>query len=306
MASWQAYLTSWMVKRRFKPRLHRTSDPSELRRLLAPPPLKTPSGLRITPATFNGVPAEWVEREGKNDNRVLLYLHGGGYLACSAVTHRAITCAFAQSGFRVCAPNYRLAPEHPFPAALDDAVSAYRALLDSMPSQYLFLAGDSAGGGLAVALLVSLRDARLRLPAAVVLFSPWTDLAATGASLKTNDRRCAMFHGWGIAAAGKRYLAGADPRNPLASPLYADLHRLPPLLIHAARNEVLLDDSVRLADRAREARVPVTLKIWPVVHHCWQMMYPRLPEARRSIREAAAFLHSVNHDDSHSAHPVSS
>jgi epsilon-lactone hydrolase len=304
MASWQAHLTSWIVKRRFKPRLHRASEPADVRRLFTPPPFPIPARLRITPANLNGVPGEFVEREDCSNAPVLLYLHGGGYIACSAETHRPITCAFAQSGFRVCAPDYRLAPEHPFPAAVEDAVASYRVLLDSVPGTAMCIAGDSAGGGLALALLLSIRDAGLRMPMSAVLFSPWTDLAATGLSLKTNDRRCAMFHGWGIASAGKRYLGGADPRNPLASPLYADLHDLPPLLIHAAQNEVLLDDSVRFADRAQADGVPVTLKLWPVVHHCWQMMYPRLPEARRSIQEAVAFLRSVKNAESYSSNAV--
>jgi epsilon-lactone hydrolase len=305
MASWQAHLTSWIVKRRFKPRLHRASEPRDLRRLFTPPPFVIPTGLRITPASLNGVPGEFVEKDSSSETPILLYFHGGGYIACSAETHRPITGAFAQAGFRVCAPDYRLAPEHPFPAAVEDAVASYRSLLDSVPGTEIYVAGDSAGGGLALALLLSIRDAGLRLPVGVVLFSPWTDLAATGPSLKTNDRRCAMFHGWGIAVAGRRYLGGTDPRNPLASPLYADLHDLPPLLIHAAQNEVLLDDSVRFADRARAAGVPVALKLWPVVHHCWQMMYPRLPEARRSIQEAVAFLRSVKNAESYSNNAVS-
>jgi acetyl esterase/lipase len=186
-----------------------------------------------------------------------------------------------------------LAPEDPFPAAVQDAVATYSGLLDRILASEISVAGDSAGGGLALALLLAARDAGLPLPSAAVLFSPWTDMAATGASLKTNDRRCAMFHGWGIAAAAKRYVGDADPKNPLASPLYADLHNLPPMLIHVGKNEVLFDDSVRLADRAAAALTPVVLKVWPVVHHCWQMMWPRLPEARRSIQEAVAFIESV-------------
>jgi len=149
--------------------------------------------------------------------------------------------------------------------------------------------GDSAGGGLALAMMLSLRDAGLSLPAAAALFSPWTDLAATGESLVTNDRRCALFRGGRIGPGAKFYLGDADPRNPLASPLYADLSGLPPMMIHVGKDEVLLDDSTRLADRARAAGVKVDLKIWPVVPHDWQLV-PTMPEARRSLREMSEFL----------------
>jgi acetyl esterase/lipase len=232
--------------------------------------------------------------EASRGEHTLLYLHGGGYFACSAQTHRPITVAFAQEGFRVFAPNYRLAPEHAFPAALDDAVAAWRGLIELGNSpERLLVAGDSAGGGLAVALLVACRDSGDPLPAAAALFSPWTDLAATGDSIREKDRRCAMFVGAQMASGASLYLCGADRRNPLASPLYADLSHLPPLLIHVGNDEVLLDDSVRLAERARVAGVTVDLKIWPVVPHTWQLVYPAMPEARQSMHEASAFLHTA-------------
>jgi acetyl esterase/lipase len=218
----------------------------------------------------------------------LLYLHGGGYVACSIATHRPITAGFAQNGLRVFAPEYRMAPEHLFPAAVDDAVAVYRALRERVPGK-IVVAGDSAGGGLALAMLISLRDSGIELPAAAALFSPWTDLAGTGASLVTNDRRCAMFHGANIRKGAGFYLGDADPMNPLASPLYADLSHLPPLLIHVGKDETLLDDSTRLAERARGAGVRVEMKIWPVVPHVWQLI-PAMPEARQSLREAARFL----------------
>jgi acetyl esterase/lipase len=218
----------------------------------------------------------------------LLYLHGGGYVACSVVTHRPITAGFAQHGFRVFAPEYRMAPEHLFPAAVEDAVAVYRGLLEQGISK-IVVSGDSAGGGLALAMLLSLRDAEVRLPAGVVLFSPWTDLAATGESLRTNDDRCALFRGAKIGPGALYYLGTADPKNPLASPLYGDLKGLPPILIHVGENEVLLDDSRRLVDRARAAGVEVEIKIWPVVPHDWQLV-PAMPEAKQSMREAAEFL----------------
>jgi acetyl esterase/lipase len=154
----------------------------------------------------------------------------------------------------------------------------------------MVVAGESAGGGLALSLMLALRAAGVPLPAAAALFSPWTDLAATGDSIRTNSGRCAMFNGPDVAASARYYLGDTDPRNPLASPLYADLAGLPPLLIHAGADEVLRDDSTRLAERARAAGVPVELKIWPVVPHAWQLAPHLIPEARQSLRESAAFL----------------
>jgi monoterpene epsilon-lactone hydrolase len=275
-------VTTWILKRKLKPKLAQAKDALEVRRLLRPGPFKIPRNVRITPQQIGGVAGEWVEAQ--TSGATLLYLHGGGYVACSAETHRPITAGFAQNGLRVFAPDYRMAPEHLFPAAVDDAVAVYRAL----PGK-IVVAGDSAGGGLALAMLISLRDAGIPLPSAVALFSPWTDLAATGESLVTNDQRCALFHGANISTGARFYLGSADPRNPLASPLYADLSHLPPMLIHVGDNEVLLDDSKRLADKARAAGVEVDLKIWPVVPHDWQLV-PSMPEAKQSLREASRFL----------------
>jgi acetyl esterase/lipase len=223
--------------------------------------------------------------------RILLYLHGGGYFACSARTHRPLTTAFATRGFKVFAPNYRLAPENPFPAAVMDAVAAYRAVRsEAGESTPIVMAGDSAGGGLALATLVKLRDEGDALPAGAALFSPLTDLAGTGNSRQTNDKRCAMFHGKGLARAAEFYLCGAEPGDPLASPLYADLKGLPPLVIHVGADETLLDDSTMLAARARAAGVTVELQVWPAVPHVWQLFHPFLPEGRQSLDRAAEFL----------------
>jgi epsilon-lactone hydrolase len=291
MASWQAHVTTWILKRRLKPKLARAADALEVRRLMRPAPFKVPRAVRITPQQIGGVAGEWVEAETPSwSGATLLYLHGGGYVGCSVETHRPITAGFAQHGLRVFAPQYRMAPEHLFPAAVEDAVAVYRALIDQgIPAGRIVAGGDSAGGGLALSMVVSLRDAGIALPAAVALFSPWTDLAATGHSLRENDKRCALFHGDTIARAAGYYLGSADPRNPLASPLYADLTGLPPMLIHVGENEVLLDDSRRLAERARAAGVRVDLKIWPVVPHDWPLV-PAMPEARQSLREVSSFL----------------
>jgi acetyl esterase/lipase len=286
MSSLQAHVATWILRRKLKPKLARASDALEVRRLLRPEPFRVPQGVRITPQQIGGVAGEWVEAQ--SSDVTLLYLHGGGYVACSIETHRPITAGFALNGLRVFAPEYRMAPEHLFPAAVDDAVAVYRALREQAPGR-IVVSGDSAGGGLALAMLISLRDSGVPLPAAVALFSPWTDLAATGESLITNDRRCALFHGANIRKGAAFYLGDADPKNPLASPLYADLTHLPPMLIHVGKDETLLDDSTRLADRARAAGVTVEMKIWPVVPHAWQLV-PTMPEARQSLREAARFL----------------
>jgi epsilon-lactone hydrolase len=290
MASLQAHLAVWMIKRRVKRRLKNCRDHRLASRILRPPPYKPPASVRFMNAEVGGIPGEWVESPGSAQD-VLLYLHGGGYFACSAETHRPITAFFALQGFRVFAPNYRLAPENPFPAAVDDAVAVYRGLLGRGHSaERLVVAGDSAGGGLALSLMLVLRTAAAPLPAAAALFSPWTDLAATGESVRTNARRCAIFHGPAIAPTARLYLGSADPRNPLASPLYGDLSGLPPLLVHVGANETLRDDSTRLAEKAGACGVPVELKVWPVVPHVWQLAPYKIPEARQSLREAAEFL----------------
>jgi acetyl esterase/lipase len=288
MASWQAHLASWIVWLRVKRSLTQTRDVEVVRRLFTPPPQSVPREVRITPAEIGGVQGEWVEKEGP-DAPVLLYLHGGGYIACSPLTHRAITVFYAQQGFRVFAPAYRIAPEHHFPAPVDDALAAWRGLLDSGFLSAV-VSGESAGAGLCLALMIALRDAGFPLPAAAALFSPWTDLTCSGDSMRVNHQRCSMLTGPCLLLAADGYLAGADPRNPLASPLFADLHGLPPLLVHVGQDEVLLDDAIRLADRARAAGVSVDLRVFPVVGHAWQLAPNLIPEARESLTAASTFL----------------
>ena len=266
------------------------------------PPLQ---GVGYVRDTLGGVPGEWVEREGvaaiaASPRPTLMYVHGGGFVGCSPRTHRAITSAFALQGFRVFAPDYRLAPEHPFPAPLDDVVAAWRALralhdADS-PAQRLVLAGESAGGNLSLALMLVLRGAGERLPDAAALFSPATDLSGASPSIVGNGERDAMFHGPSLANLADAYLgAGGDATNPLASPLFGDPQGLPPLLFHVAGEEALRDDGLRFAEKARAAGVHVETSVWPVVPHAWQLI-AKLPEARRSIARASEFLRTAARD----------
>jgi epsilon-lactone hydrolase len=251
-----------------------------------------PPGTAVEPADAGGVPAEWVIAAGVDSARVLMYLHGGAYQAGSPATLRhtiALISAAAQA--RVLSVDYRLAPEHPFPAAVDDAVTAYRFLLDGGGDPAaIAIAGDSSGGGLALASLVALRDAGDRLPAAAVAISPWTDLALTGESLTTRADADVMIKPDGIREDAATYLAGADPRHPYASPLYAGLRGLPPLLIQVGDAEVILDDSTRFAAKARAAGVDVTLEVWDQMPHVWHAFAGLLPESDQAIERIGGWL----------------
>ena len=304
MASWQAHFMSFVLRHTFKPRLARCKDALQARSVMGGgAAFKVPAGIEITLAAMGGVPGEWIKAESGSSTAVLVYLHGGGYFACSAASHRAYTTHFAKEGFHVYAPDYRLAPEHPFPAAIEDAVAVYRALrAEAGASAPMLIGGDSAGGGLALATMLKLRAEGDALPLAALLFSPLTDLAGTGNSRVTNDKRCAMFFGNGLAFARDLYLGSSgDPHDPLASPLYADLKGLPPLLIHAGANETLRDDSTQFAERARAAGVPVELTVWPAVPHVWQLFHRFVPEGRQSLAAATQFLNKAIAGANHQA-----
>jgi monoterpene epsilon-lactone hydrolase len=237
-----------------------------------------------------GVPGEWITTPGAADERVIFYLHGGGYVLCSINTHRELISRLSRAaGARVLAIDYRLAPESPFPAAVHDSVSAYRWLLSQgvEPGQ-IVVGGDSAGGGLTVATLVALRDAEGPLPAAGVCISPWTDMEC--ASVIERAATDGMIQPEGILGMAKAYLGGADARTPLASPIYADLKGLPPLLIQVGGAEELLDDSTRLAERAKAAGVDVTLESWEDMFHVWHSYAGMLPEGQQAIERIGEFV----------------
>jgi len=292
MPSWSARIATAWVRWRLKPALGDMTDIPRIRKMWGRP-MPHPRGVVIEPGQVGGVAGEWVRPPKPVDGApatTLLYLHGGGFVACSPATHRPITAALALQGMQVFVPDYRLAPEHPFPAAIDDVRAVWQALqAQRAPGARLVVGGDSAGGNLALALMVALRDAGAALPDAAALFSPAVDLTGQSPSLHTHGQRDAMFVGEHLANLLTAYLAGQDAAQPLASPLLADLTGLPPLLLHVGCDEVLRDDSLRLATRARQAGVTVRLQQWPGVAHVWQMAW-LLPEARQSIRQAAQWL----------------
>lgn len=255
-------------------------------------PVFPPPGGHYAKGAVGGIAGLWTEAKTP-PRATVLYIHGGGFLACSPGTHRPITYAYGRRGFRVFAPDYRLAPEHRFPAAIDDALAAYRGLLaEGTDPRRLVVSGDSAGGGLTLSTLLAARDAGLPMPACAVVFSPWTDLACGGESMRTNMRADPMLCATTMPAAAALYLGNHAASDPLASPLLADLSGLPPLSIHASAIEVLRDDSTRLATRAREAGVEVSIRLWDNMPHVWPMFQLLLPEAREVMDEVAAFIGS--------------
>lgn len=247
--------------------------------------------------TVGGVPAIECTPDGtasgdSGDRPVVLYLHGGGFRIASALAYRAYASHLARViGARVVVIDYRLAPEHPFPAALDDVVSAYSALLDEgVASGDLVVVGDSAGGGLAASLVLATRTRNLPAPAGIVCCSPWVDLTVTAASYETNAATDRLFSRESATTAAAMYLAGHDPTDPLVSPVQGDWAGAPPMLIQVGDIEVLLDDARLLAERARDAGVDVTLHVEPEMPHIWPMSYPAFPEAVAAVDEIAAFV----------------
>jgi monoterpene epsilon-lactone hydrolase len=301
MLSWQAMLLNGFfrltMKRHGKKPLNlqrlRAMGKNPPRSALAIPPGYTVESLR----NEQGLQFDVADLSRAAPHRapvVVLYLHGGGYLFGSPKTHRQVLIAMAKA-FQAPAYglDYRLAPEHPFPAAVEDAAKAYEWLLTRHPEADIVLAGDSAGAGLAIATAVGVRDAGFKLPKAIVAFSPYSDLAVTGASIEANARSCAMFTPRGIREAAAMYLAGADARDPRASPLYANLAGLPPMLLFASRHETLRDDTLRLAERAAAAGVKVELIVRDRLPHVWPVFVTLLPEARDAFATVTAFARQI-------------
>jgi monoterpene epsilon-lactone hydrolase len=251
-----------------------------------------PPDVQVEAADVKGVPAEWTITPGGDPKRVILFLHGGGYMSGSIASHRhLIAQAAREAGTRSLALGYRLAPEHPYPAALEDALTAYRYLLEQgFAPHHIAIAGESAGGGLAVATLVSLREMGLPLPACAWCSSPWVDLEMSGSTMATKDSVDPLIHRPYLEELAAAYLRGADPRGPMVSPIHADLHGLPPMLIQVGSAETLLDDAVKLAGTAGAAEVSTTLRVWPDMIHAWHLFHPQLEAGRLALAEAGAFV----------------
>ena len=258
---------------------------------VAPLLAKKVPGVRSERAEVPGIPAEWLIPDGAASDRVLYYLHGGGYVIGSIDSHRNLVSQLAAAaGCRALIIDYRLAPENKFPAAVEDAVASYRWLLSQgYKAGKIVIAGDSAGGGLAVATMVSLRDSGDPLPAAALLLSPWTDLEVIGESCKTVGWRDPMVSVGILKKYTRQYMGGKDPRDSLASPIYADLKGLPPLLIHVGTCEVLMDDAKRLAAKAEKDGVDVELDVCDGMFHVWQFFSPVVPESKDAIDRLGKF-----------------
>jgi epsilon-lactone hydrolase len=252
----------------------------------------TAGDILVEKVSANGVPAEWTGAQGADTSRAVLYLHGGGYVIGSLDSHRHVTSEIARDlGARTLALHYRLSPEHPFPAPVEDTVAGYRYLLaQGIAPQHIALAGDSAGGGLVVAALVAIRDAGLAQPSCGWCISPWVDLEGIGGSMTGKAADDPIVQKEGLLEMSAHYLKGAHPRSPLAAPIYADLRGIAPLYIQVGAAETLLDDAIRLAGVAGAADVPVTLEVWPEMVHVWHLFHPRVAAGRRAMTTGARYV----------------
>ena len=256
--------------------------------------LGRPADAKCETVKAGSVPAEWVAAPGADERRAVLYLHGGGYAIGSINTHRRLAYdVSAASAARVLVIDYRLAPEHPFPAAVDDATEAWSWLLkQGLDPARMAIAGDSAGGGLTIATLVNLRNRKLGLPACAVAISPWVDLEGVGESLATRSAQDPMVQKAGLQWMADMYLKGTSARTPLAAPLHAELAGLPPTLVQVGTAETLLDDATRIAEKLHAAGVSVQLAVWPNMLHVFPLFAPILSEGRDGCAEIGAFIRS--------------
>ena len=251
-----------------------------------------PEGTKLAKADMGGVPAEWVTCGPVDDAGAVLLLHGGGYRAGSIITHRGFAARLSRRfGLRVCLPDYRLAPEHPYPAALEDALAAFAAMqADGVPASEIVVVGDSAGGGLAIALMLALKDRELAQPAGTIAMSPWTDLECLGPSYVTNLETDPNMSRDGLISAGHEYRGTLPANDPRVSPINADLSGLPPTLVQAGGGEIMLSDSTIFVEHAARAGSPVRIEIAPELWHVFQSGPDEIPEVDAAMKNCAHFV----------------
>lgn len=256
---------------------------------------RLPENLHIEKLEVEGLYTEWLNPEQADNEKVILYLHGGGYEFCSAATHRPLAARIGvETGVKVLLPEYRLAPEHPFPAAIEDAINVYRWLLkEGYHSSNIIFAGDSAGGGLSLAAALVLKEQSESLPAGIICLSPWVDLTSSGESYQKNEKLDPYLNPKDVRKAAQMYAGGESLDHPLISPVFADLSGLPPLLIQVGSHEILQSDSELLAVHAKLAGVDVVFKVWDDMWHVWQISGDFLPEAKQAIVEIGEFAKRI-------------
>ncbi|HVP83089.1 MAG TPA: alpha/beta hydrolase [Rhizomicrobium sp.] len=288
----QLFVADKVVRLTMKRRFRRNPTVMELRPIMAEMPIRpAPRRIKVETVELDGVSAELLTPRGVNENRALLYIHGGGFVAGVPANHRPLTWRLAEGvGVPVYAIDYRLAPEHPFPAGLDDCVTAYRALLaKGLSPEHIAIGGDSAGGNLTLVTALKLKELGLPLPAALVCLSPVTD--HEGFESRTdNIKRDAMFDIRMVNSVSPLYCPNVDPADPLVSPYRGDVTGLPPTLFHCSRDELLRDDSIRMAQKMKAAGVDTTIEVWPGVFHVWQVTADVLPEAKKAVANIVDFL----------------
>jgi acetyl esterase/lipase len=294
MISKRAKLVRAATGKYFSSRDPRSTDVVKLRKRLDSwaQILRTPRGIHVTREEFQGMQAEWLTPRQFTEGKLLLYLHGGGYVFGSCATHRQMVSYIARAGrVRALLPEYRLAPEHPFPAAIEDIVRVYRALLDAGHSpRDIVIAGDSAGGGLTLATLLTLRDAGDALPAAACLLSPWLDLTGSGESMRTNAQRDPWFKPEFMPLLVRHYCADDERTHPLVSPVFADLGGLPPLFVQVCDDEILLSDSIRVVEKARAAGGEACLETYSGLWHVFQAFARQVPESRAAVARIGSYI----------------
>lgn len=297
MISKRARFLRWITSRYIQRIDVHTADPLEMRRRLDSVSrlLKKARQVKVESTTVAGLYAEWLRPQGAPEDKVLLYLHGGAYVLGSCQSHRAMVSHIARAGgINALLPEYRLSPEHKFPVAIEDAVAVYRVLLASgISPENIVIAGDSAGGGLTVATLLSLRHAGDPLPAAAVLLSPFLDVTASGESATTRADQDPWFHAGDLDVVVRHYCRADEVRNPLVSPVFANVAGLPPIYIQVGDDEILLSDSTRFADKMKAAGNKVDIEIWPEMWHVFQLFVGKMPEARQAINKIGDYIRAL-------------